>query len=82
MLTRASRDSLVGDHFRFSRYLDVRFSGDTLGRNQILVTLKGQWVNKIKQPFSLVGLKQAFLLARLKHLFSQVKIDQAFFLVD
>ena len=79
MLTRASRDSLVGDHFRFSRQLDVRFSGDTLGRNQILVTLKGQWV---KQPFSLVGLKQAFLLARLKHVFSQVKIDQAFLLVD
>ena len=82
MLTRASRDSLVGDHFRISRHLDVRFSGDTLWRNQILVTLKGQWVNKIKQPFSLVGLKQAFLLARLKHLFSQVKIDQAFLLVD
>ena len=79
MLTRASRDSLVGDHFRFSRHLDVRFSGDTLGRNQILVTLKGQWV---KQPFSLVGLKLAFLLARLKHVFSQVKIDQAFLLVD
>ena len=79
MLTRASRDSLVGDHFRFSRHLDVRFSGDTLGRNQILVTLKGQWV---KQPFSLVGLKQALLLARLKHVFSQVKIDQAFLLVD
>lgn len=70
MLTRASRDPLVGDHFRFSRHLDVRFSGDTLGRNQILVTLKGQWVNKIKQPFSLVALKQAFLLARLKHVFS------------
>ena len=82
MLTRASRDSLVSDHFRFSRHLDVRFSGDTLGRNQILVTLKGQWVNKIKQPFSLVGLKQAFLLARLKQVFSQVKIDQAFLLVD
>ena len=82
MLTRASRDSLVGDHFRISRHLDVRFSGDTLGRNQILVTLKGQWVNKIKQAFPLVGLKHAFLLARLKHLFSQVKIDQAFLLVD
>ena len=81
MLTRASRDSLVGDHFRISRHLDVRFSGDTSWRNQILVTLKGQWVNKIKQPFSLVGLKQAFLLARLKHVFSQVKIDQAFLLV-
>lgn len=73
---------MVGDHFRFSRHLDVRFSGDTLGRNQILVTLKGERVNKTKQAFPLVGLKHGFLLARLKHVFSQVKIDQAFLLVD
>ena len=35
-----SRACFVGDHFLYSYYLNMRFRGDIVGRDYMLVTLK------------------------------------------
>ena len=44
-----SRVSRVGDHFLYSHDLTVRFRSDIVWRNYMLVTHRGQRVNKVTQ---------------------------------
>ena len=46
-----SKASFVGDHFLYSQDLNVWFSGDNVGRNLMLVTLRVLRVNILRKIF-------------------------------